>query len=332
MAEQVMRLPKQVEEQARLAEEFMATLNGSTEEDNDENLQGADDDSTAGATAEADEIDTTTAEETEEEERFRKKYETLQGKYNAEVPRLHEELRNLKDQIFERLGSLEAAPKKPLPTEPEVDDFEEELEQYRLEHGSDLLKAIDRIAERRVKSLLQETVGPVAKKVEDVEEAQYKNAQLDFVGAVDERVAEGIDWRALWRGENPEFNAFLDQPDPSGFYTYRELAVMSNNQWNADRLAKIFNAFHEAKAPRKAPDKPGEKPEARKPTPREEARVSPPRTPPQQEPEADEPRIWTKAMIKEFEANDRKGKYDKATSDALWNDLLRAPGEKRVQP
>lgn len=339
-------IPKQVQEQADLAEEFMATLYGKKEEEEDtdkdkEGEEGSEADaSDAGeqdGSAEGDEGDpnletadqgTQDDEDDGEEDTYRKRYETLQGKYNAEVPKLNSELRKLKEDIFARLGDLSKATEQPT-ADDDADDtaqYEAELEAYREQFGDDLLKVIDKISERRAKTLLGESLSPVSQKVDSVESAQIQSAQTAFADDLSSKV-EG-DWEPLWKGEDEGFMAFLDTKEPNGFFTYREVAKKANDTWDADTLSKVFNTYLASqKPPEKVKQDKGKEKVADKVN---QDRVAPSRKKVADEPSDGEARIWTQADIKEFQEKDRKGKYSEEESQALWEDFLRAPSEGRI--
>jgi hypothetical protein len=333
-------LPRQAQEQADLADEFLATLNSGGEEDTAENGEQEEQVSDGneeevkqeeGASAEQEEeleTGTTVAEEevtVEDEESYRQRYETLQGKYNSEVPKLTQELKKLKEDIFARVESLQANEQPS--AEEEVDDtaeFEAELEPYREQFGDELLEVINKITDRRAKQLLGEQLSPVTEKVDSVESAQIQSAQLAFTDDLTEKV-DG-EWEPLWKGESQEFLDFLDTKDPNGFFTYREIAKKANDHWDAEMLSKVFNTFLETQKPPVEAEAPAAKVDEKT----EADRVAPSRKGVATEPQAGEAKIWTQADIEDFKTRDRQGKIPAEESEALWNDFLRAPAEGRI--
>ena len=340
-------LPRQAQENADMAEEFMATLNGgTTEEDTDENTDaeassdGTDEEGQqAEGSADEEEQVIETAdqgqqddEEEGEEGSYRQRYETLQGKYNSEVPKLNKELRQLKDDIFTRMDDLQKQTSEPL-ADVDADDteeFEAELEEYREQFGDDMIDVIMKLSDRRAKVLLGESLSPVSEKVDSVETAQIESAQSAFTADLSSKV-EG-DWEALWSGEDQGFIDFLDSQEPNGLFTYREIATKANDSWDAEKLSKVFNTYLASQA---QPE--GKADEEVVPTAEEKAaekttqdRVAPTRKKVGGEPDSGEARIWTQADITEFRQKDRQGKYSAEESEALWADFLRAPSEGRI--
>jgi hypothetical protein len=126
----------------------------------------------------------------------------------------------------------------------------------------------------------------------------------------------------LWEGKDPKFIDFLQQPDPSGLYTYGELVELYNDKWDADKLTKVFDAYWSSQP---APKQPKPQNNSR------DALIAPSRTQASSSPNTQEKRIWTGDMIRQFQNDDRMKKYDAETSAAMWNDLLAAPSENRVR-
>lgn len=312
-----MEFPKQVEEAANLAEELHGRMfNANPQPEVQEEEEGTNE-----------QVDTPEQKQ-EDTEDYVAKYKTLQGKYNAEVPRLHQELRELKEMVFAKIGD---ASKQVQQEAPKQDPYAEKLAKYKDEYGEDMLEMARLIAqqeaESRINAALKDRVEPVKQQIDSVEETQIRAAQENFMSYLDGVVksADGkdVDWRGLWSGKDPKFVEFLSKPDPSGLYTYGDLARLYNDNWDADKLAVIFNTYTQSQAP--APK------QQTKPNPVQEAIVAPSRTTQHVAPDAGEKRLWSQDMISEFQKNDRAGKYDSETSKAMWEDLLSALGENRIR-
>lgn len=336
-------LPKQVQEQADLAEEFMSTLYGEKEEEDIEKTQSeeassdGEEEEVAAPEVSADdeeeeEVETAsegTQDDDSEEESYRKRYETLQGKYNAEVPKLNQELRQLKDDIFERFGDLSKQVNQPEVEETDdTDSFEEELEEYREQFGDDLVSVIEKVSARRAQSLLKEHLSPVSQKVDSVESAQIQSAQTAFKEDLDSKV-EG-DWRSLWDGKDEGFKDFLKSKEPNGYFTYAEVVNKANDNWDAEILSNVFNTYLNSKAKPTEDKKAAKEAENKVAEKVNQERVAPSRNKISDEPKDGEARIWTQADIAEFKEKDRRGKYSPEESEALWADFLRAPAEGRI--
>lgn len=290
------KVPRQAEEAAELAEKYLAELYGNEEESTEEEV--------------AEEEEEVVEEESEEEEeendpeedsKWKQRYKTLQGKYDAEVPRLAAELKEIKLKLE---SSKEAV----------RDEAEEDLSTFEEEYGTDFTEQLRKIISREVKSNLT----PVEQRLESAEEKSVQKAQDDFKSVLTDK-APG--WEDCWTGKDKGFQKFLEKPDPSGLYTYGELIDMYNEKWNADKLAKVFNTYLEGKNKVKNADV---APKETLVAPSKSNRSA--NTPTQ-----NDKKIWTIKEINEFQAADRRGEYSPEDSQKLWNDLLAAPGENRVR-
>lgn len=311
-----MALPKQVEEAADLAEEYMNGLNA--EEGESEAGEEVDTEESDEEESEEAADDETNTEEEEERNVFEEKYRVLQGKYDKEVPRLHGELKELKEKIFERLGDIETAKAQPEEKAPEVDD---KMAAFKEEYGEDLIGYLDSYFESKMKPAVaeqtKEALDPVQKQVASIEESQVQTAKDEFASYLDSNV--NGDWREA--ASDPKFEEFLAQEDPSGFSTYGELLDKFNQDWDQTRMAKVFNAFY-GEGKTETPEK--------KSSPDKDAIVAPSRKTQAKTPEASDKINWTRESIKQFERDDRAGKYSSEDSQKMWDDLLAAPSENRI--
>ena len=251
------------------------------------------------------------------------------------MPRLSNELKELKQKVFDSLGDA----LKQRSVQPEVKPVEEpedpELVRFREEYGEEHLRILDKIADRRVKTAVEtalkqyaEQLAPVQQKVDSVEDTQIKAAQQNFIAYLSDKV-EG-DWKSLWQGKDEKFNEFLDRPDPSGLYTYGQLAQMYNDNWDADRLATLFNLYLKEQnppQPEQAPPPSNPAKDAAK-----DAMVAPRRSTQHTAPPSTDKRVWTPQMIEDFKRADRANKYSAEESQAMWDDLLAALRENRIRP
>jgi len=321
-----MALPRQVEEAAALAEELHAKMFNQEQtpepadgqeaeiEDQDEDTSELEDDDIE------DEETLPHDDDVAELRKFKARYMSLQGKYNNEVPRLHQELKELKQSVFQKLEQqLEQRQQQDIVQKPQELD---KLSAFREEYGEDFVDSLRALIQQEAEATVKTSLQPVQDQVSSVEDTQIKAAQQSFVGYLDETV-EG-NWRSLWEGKDPKFIEFLNQPDPSGLYTYGDLVQQYNNNWDADRLSKVFNAYIKTTATT-------EQVKQERPNPAKQAMVAPSRSTQHAAPKSTDKIIWSKDSIKDFEKNDRMGKYNPEQSKAMWEDLLAAVAENRVR-
>lgn len=293
-------VPSQVGEAADLAEELWKKLHPEDEEPEDKTpVEDEDEDTLDDEDEDVEEEEDDLEMSSKELEKWKSKYYTLKGKFDAEVPRLSQTVKELTEKVKQ-------------PTSEKQEEKEDEFDEiYGAEFATRLRKVIDAEVESRL--------GKVTEKVESVENSQRETAQESFKSYLDD-AADG--WRDLWEGKDKGFTKFLQTKDPLGLQTYEEYLLQFNEKWDADGMAKIFNAYLESKGSSK--DKSSLSKE-------QEAMVAPSRTKPTAVPTDKGKRIWTRDSISEFERDSRKGKYSDAEDQAMWADLLAAASEGRIR-
>lgn len=312
-----MSYPASVDEAADLAEQLhakMFTNNEPTESVNEPEEEQSE--QPEEQTEDTEQSDVPHDDDVEELRKFKERYLSLKGKYEAEVPRLHQELREFKQNVFERLEQNRQIPKDEV-AEPVVDKFAK----FKEEYGEELYEAIRELARQEADEKIKTSIKPVEDQVHSVEETQIKAAQQNFVSYLNTKV-EG-DWKKLWAGEDPKFLEFLSKSEPNGLFTYAELAQKYNDNWDADKLAKVFNIYFEETKPVQAAPK--------QVRPEQTAMVAPSRSTGHTAPSANDKRIWTQDAMQEFQKADRSGKYSPEESQAMWDDLLAASTEGRIR-
>lgn len=250
----------------------------------------------------------------EELRKFKARYLTLKGMYDADVPRLHKELKELKQSVFDRFNTIIEDKEK---TEPQVPVVDDEMSKFEEEYGTDFVQQLRKI----IANEASQYVKPIKEQVDSVEDTQVQTAKSSFVDYLNTAVKG--DWQNAWQGNDPKFQEFLNSTDPNGLYTYAELIDKYNTEWDADKMAKIFNIYYDSQKPAT--------PIPEKTRPDKEAMIAPSRQPAQSTPQSEEKIIWTKDKLAEFQRLDRMGKYPKEDSLKLWNDLLAAPAEGRFR-
>ena len=317
-----MGVPKQVEEAANEAEEYLKSLGAQDEAQTEEG------DTTTTVTTEPEDTSEQQEEPAQEEpsepkEDFEAKYRTLKGKYEAEVPRLQNELKEFKQSVIDRIGDTAQQPQVEEETEdPSLAKFKES---FTGEFGEELLGYLEEFYELKSKSAVKEQVDnaikPLEEKVTSVEDSQIESAQEEFSNYLDEHV--NGNWQEA--ADDPEFLKFLDQPDPSGLYTYRDLVAAYNQNWEQEKLAKVLNIYYGEKGTTE------KQPEAKPENKAKEAIIAPSRSNSAEVPVDETKPIWTQESFKEFQRKDRRGDYSSEESLRLWNDVMIAPSEGRFR-
>lgn len=96
------------------------------------------------ATTEPDEAKSADTSPTDVADEFEQKYKTLRGKYDAEVPRLHQQVRDLNGKLDELAKSMEAKPKPPTKSKEKVSYV---TDADRAEFGEELIDVQRRVAQ-----------------------------------------------------------------------------------------------------------------------------------------------------------------------------------------
>jgi len=225
-----MSIPSQVEENAKIAEDLMERMNhpDSTVE-NPEVLPDEEEDELEADKPPAPKSAAPVEDDPEQEDdlSFKDRYLTLKGKYDAEVPRLSTELKEFKQSVLDRLGSVADKPvTAPVPAEAEVED--PVIAQFREEFGDEHADLMLRLIEAKSKSVTAESIKSsltsVESKVQSVEDKQLADARKDFALAVETSLGPETKlgsgkWQELLAGNDPKFIEFLGESDPSGLYT-----------------------------------------------------------------------------------------------------------------
>lgn len=238
-----MALPKQVQAQLNELEEFEKTLTAQTAPANEEAAENLD---TAVEVAEPEvqeeakpaEVTPTETSQKPEPDEFKQKYNTLKGKYDAEVPRLHQQIRELNDKMkaMEALHSAaQAQPVKPKERVSLVTDAD------RAEFGEELLDVQRRVA----KEVSSEYEDRLAQQEQVIRELQAKLHQTG------NQVGE-MSFAQRLRAAVPDFDkidaderwvAWLNEYDPMLRGPRRELAQVAFNNGDADSVAHYVNLF-----------------------------------------------------------------------------------------
>ena len=252
-------LPKAIQEQARKAEELHRQLFPSSGQAGDQAGQGegepgaaSGDASEAGAassapavggkTAARQSVEAETQDTSKVREDWKQKYHTLQGKYNAEIPRLQSDNSALQHRLEMLEGILaemqKGAAQAPAPTAGQApgavtDITAEEIDEY----GEDLISLVRRIAAKEVQSLTPQ-IKEVEKKVDTTrqEVGYFSRDQLH------QRISAAVpNWLELNNDRN--FLDFLAETDLFSGRKKHDLLTEAYNSGDANRVISIFNAY-----------------------------------------------------------------------------------------
>ena len=233
-----MELPKAVREQEEKAEELRKRV-----------YEGGDTETPELEAAPEEEV---AEEETEEEEeaslavnevanlqaeldRAQSALSTLQGKYDNEVPRYAQEVRELREMVSSR-----EEPKKEA-------DPSELLSSMKETFGDEFASELDAYLDARVGKRVANLEG----QINSVANATTQTAKGMFFDTLDSMVPE---WKQI--KDMPEFKKYLDVPDPFSGKTRFDLAMEAQEALDARRVASFYQAFKDTNPSMKKKKKP----------------------------------------------------------------------------
>lgn len=175
-------------------------------------------------------------EEDPNSETWEHKYRSAQGRYNAEVPRLQQQIRDLNAQLAAIQSRLEQAPQTP--AVPESSLVDELRAKYGEAYGDDLAKDTEALARAIVAKELEREAKRVEKLEQRVQETQASTAQQQFFATLNARVPN-------WQDINTQqgWLAWLGEFDPLVGATRQDVLDYAQGQADADRVAAIFETY-----------------------------------------------------------------------------------------
>ena len=315
MKEEDVKIPEQIQKQGEEADKLWEKQHGKTEiaPVNDEETK-KEEERLAEEQAELKRVEEEEGVEKEEAVKakkleelpdFKHKFDVLQGKYDAEVPRLINENKRLRDHSLELsqiISTLQVEVEKIKTKEPEkkqdIKSFltQEEVEELESVIEPSLLnKVIDGIVAERLRSVEQS--------VSSVQSTQIQTAEDIFWSKVDTIP----NWQET--NNDPAFkDEYLNSKAPYTNLTLRQILTDAQKRLDAGTVIEIFNNFPGTKKP-KATLKPKISPQ--KGSGRIETSVT--------------GKQWTIKEINDFYNDVQKGKYKgrdkerKQTEQDIWN-------------
>jgi len=250
-----MALPKQVQKQLDEVEELEKQLEAQGEDEvkkkktskkskaEDTEVEVTDDEPIEEPVA----VEATPADDSKEEvsESFKQKYATLRGKYDAEVPRLHQQVKELTDQMNAIRHEAEAAKKaeaeKPKEKVSYVTDADRE------EYGDDLIDFQRRVA-KEASQEYEDRFEQQAKVIEQLQQ-QISNTgnQVGEVGFTQKLNALVPGFDQLDNDER--WVAWLNEYDPMTRGPRRDQAQAAFNSGDAEAVAHYVGLFRESVEP-----------------------------------------------------------------------------------
>lgn len=332
-----MALPAQVRKQAEAVNKLYEELNVDTDGQGTEAEAGSESVEDTGAEREADSgQEQAPAPKAEEqpagdntEKTLEQKYKTLQGMYNAEVPRLHTEKRELNNrvqQLEQLIASMNAtpaqeqAPMEKLITEQDMEDYGDSIEVMRRVFREETASKDSEINE--LKNLVRQMQGTVVPQVHQLTQSHAVSSEQRFWADLQTAVP---DWQDI--NGSQEFQAWLLEVDPLTGIPRQTYLDDAQRTMDARRVANFFSTWkgmtggQDARTTRETQS-----------TSELERQVAPGKGRSGGAKPQGEAKTYTSEDIKKFFADVQKGKYKgrETERDRIERDIFAAQREGRI--
>jgi hypothetical protein len=251
-----MSIPKQVQKQSEEVQALYKELNGEPE-----NVQAEAEapevpvEETAQAESDSVEKEAPKSEaeeqgkpDTQEKESWEQKYKTLQGMYNADVPRLNAANRDMQNRIaqLEQLLSTmseQPAPQQqsvssePLITDDDVKEYGDSIDVMRRAAREEVNAANGRIAQ--LEAMVQQMQG-VVPQVQQVQAAQKASSEQAFWNQLSSAVPT---WQET--NDNPDFQTWLLAVDPLTGISRQTYLEDAQRNLDVQRVANFFSSWEQ---------------------------------------------------------------------------------------
>ena len=253
-----MAIPKQVQKQSEEVQELYKELNGETETVQAETAeatevpaeqpveQASDSVEEQAPQSEASEQGTS---DTQPKETWEQKYKTLQGMYNADVPRLNAQNREMQSrvsQLEQLLSTVNNQPAEPTPppqsdpliTDADVKEYGDSIDVMRRAAREEVNAANGRIAQ--LEKTIQQLQG-VVPQVHQVQAQQKQSSEQAFWAGLSNAVPN---WQEI--NDNPDFQTWLLEIDPLTGISRQTYLEDAQNNLDMNRVAQFFQTWAQA--------------------------------------------------------------------------------------
>jgi hypothetical protein len=332
-----MAIPAQVKKQSEAVQKLYDELNSEvTEQDTPseavvENIKPV-------AVEGANSVDEQAAEPTDkeqaqvgdgDEEAFEKRYKSLQGMYNAEVPRLHAEKRELESRVSQleslmtSLGTPNQTPttaSQPLVTDADVEEYGESIDVMRRVSREEAAQQQSRIDQ--LENLVRGMQTSVVPQVQQLQHRQAVTTEQVFWADIQNAVP---DWQDV--NVDPDFQSWLLDVDPLTGISRQTYLDDAQRNLDARRVTNFFATWKAQTGQSVA--QPSRKADA---TSQLEKQVSPGRGRSGSTQGSSEPMTYTANDIKTFFSDVQRGKFKgkEQERDRKERDIFAAQREGRI--
>jgi hypothetical protein len=332
-------LPEQIRKQTEAVQELYKQLNSE---------EGGEAQADAGSSAESMQADESSdaqtagpsvasehkpADERVSEETILQKYRTLQGMYNAEVPRLHSQNKEMQqrvqqmEQLLASLSAQKSASEQPvvretLVTQQDQEEYGESIDIMRKVSREELIPVAQRLG--KIEQMLQQMQTSVVPQVQAVAKQQAVSAEQQFWS---ELTAYVPNWRDV--NDNQDFQSWLLDIDPLTGIARQTYLDDAQRSLDAGRVANFFRTWLEMTGQAAVAQSTGRVSVSSE----LEKQVSPGRSRSAAAPQSSKSKTYTPEDIRKFFEDVRTGKYKgrEPERDRIERDIFSAQRENRIQ-
>ena len=335
-----MALPAQVQKQSEAVNKLYEELNGKPEEAGVDSAEAAEEtvgvdtadtaDSDGGQAPAPRQEEQNAVGDKDEEETYEQRWRSLQGMYNAEVPRLHAERRELTNrvqQLEQLLASMTAKPSEQAETPAEKLITEQDIEDYG--DSIDVMRRVFREEagalkqeNAQLRQMLQQMQANVVPKVQQLSQRQAVSSEQAFWAELQTAVP---DWQDI--NTSREFQSWLLEVDPLTGVPRQTYLEDAQRNLDARRVVNFFAAWKgQAGVPNARSTRTAQSASEL------EKQVAPGRGRSGGNKTAGEPKTYTQEDIKRFFTDVQKGKYKgkETERDRIERDIFAAQREGRI--
>lgn len=245
-----MALPEQVRKQSEAVQQLYMELNQEVTGNNPEtSSEEASTDANSGTeTAQPRAQTEQTRASNQQGESFEQKYRTLQGMYNAEVPRLHAQNRDMSARVSElekllaSFSTQQQSTQSPQPvvgkliTDKDIEEYGDSIDIMRKVSREEAAAAQTRVAE--LETVIRQLQTSMVPRVEQLAANHAQSREQQFWTELGSHVPQ---WASI--NEDPDFRAWLLEVDPLTGLTRQVYLEDAQRNLDARRVANFFNSW-----------------------------------------------------------------------------------------
>lgn len=342
-----MAIPEQIRKQTEAVQELYKQLNpgdntgagatpadGTATTENNDNDNTADENSVSNAAAPSPTNEQRTGDDNVQDETVVQKYRTLQGMYNAEVPRLHQQNREMTqrvqqmEQLLATLSSQQSAPAaapvsqqaERLVSDKDVEEYGESIDMMRKVSREELNPVAQRLGQ--IEQMLRQMQANVVPQVQNLAHRQQMSSEQAFWADL---TAVVPNFREI--NGNEAFQSWLLEADPLTGITRQTYLDAAQRELDARRVANFFRTWLEITGQATVAQSTG-----RASTSELEKQVAPGRTKSTGTPQSNKAKTYSPQDIQKFFDDVRAGKYKgrEQERDRTERDIFAAQRENRI--